>query len=256
MPTKKKNLPLIIANWKMNLLVKDAITYLKQFKKDFRNSKSAVEAVICPSYTALGEAREILKGSSIRLGAQDLSWQDKGSYTGEISPQMIKETGCKYVIIGHSERRKHLNEDDAMINKKVITALEQKLIPIICVGETFEQRQSGQKDIVVMRQLTQALYTIDEPKETVIAYEPVWVIGSGQAVQPEEALHSTQVIRHTLRDLYPEYVIEDNFRVIYGGSVDKTNVKGFVDGQIINGVLVGTASLKEKDFMGIINIFK
>ncbi|MFH1173321.1 MAG: triose-phosphate isomerase, partial [bacterium] len=217
-------------------------------------SVKGVEIVICPSFISLQEVGAMIRKNNLKLGAQDVFWEEKGAYTGEVSPLMLEEMGCEYVIVGHSERRKYLGETDEMIHRKTRVALEENLIPILCVGETFEERQEGSKDYVIIRQLTGALegLSIKPDQQLVIAYEPVWVIGSGQAVSPEEAGLAKDLIRQTLLDLFPLDIIDNNIRIIYGGSVDHTNVKPFLEEARLQGVLVGGASLNAQEFINIV----
>jgi len=247
---------IIIANWKMNLSLEESVTLVKAIDERIEKLKES-ELVICPSFVFLDRIGQFLsnKKSKIKLGAQDIFWEEKGAYTGEISGKMLKEMGCEYVIIGHSERRGYLNETDEMVHQKVKTALDERLIPIICVGESFRERRSGQKDYVVIKQVNYALKGIEVvgSQKIIIAYEPVWVIGSGQAVKPEEAEYTHQVIRQALLDLYSPDLIEKNFRIIYGGSVDGKNIKSFLQREMVDGVLVGGASIKVETFIALVN---
>jgi len=247
---------IIIANWKMNLSLEESVTLVKAIDERIGKLKE-LELVICPSFVFLDRIGQFLsnKKSKIKLGAQDIFWEEKGAYTGEISGKMLKEMGCEYVIIGHSERRGYLNETDEMVHQKVKTALDERLIPIICVVESFRERGSGQKDYVVIKQVNYALKGIEVvgSQKIIIAYEPVWVIGSGQAVKPEEAEYTHQVIRQALLDLYSPDLIEKNFRIIYGGSVDGKNIKSFLQREMVDGVLVGGASIKVETFIALVN---
>lgn len=244
--------PVAIANWKMNLTISKTEDLIRELKKDYQDLEEKVDLIICPSFTALEAVSRSLKDSTIKLGAQNVFWEEKGAYTGEISIPMLKELGCGYVILGHSERREYACETDEMVNKKVLAVTQNDLIPIICVGETFEERQAGRKDLVVVSQLNKAFKNIDQSKSIIVAYEPVWVIGSGQAVKPQEAKDTAHVLRQALLDLYQDNFKKENLSLIYGGSVDESNVKDFVDLKIIQGVLVGGASLKIDQFLKII----
>jgi len=243
--------PIIIANWKMKLGVPESIKLAREIKKG--TSKKA-EVVICPSFVSLGEVAHILKNSNVKLGAQDCFWEKEGAFTGEVSASQLREAGCEFVIVGHSERRKYLKETDEMVHQKVKMALAAGLIPIICVGETFDQRQEGAKDYVLIQQTTKALegISVGVDQSVIIAYEPVWVIGTGQAVEPGEAETAHQVIRQSLFDLFPHSIVENNFQVVYGGSVDSKNVANFVSLENTTGVLVGGASLEAEEFISII----
>lgn len=253
--------PIIIANWKMSLNKEETLELAKNIIKDLRlkNWKPKIEIVFCPSFTVLSDLQKLLSDIrnpkfEIRLGGQDVFWETKGAFTGEVSSSQLKELGVEYIIVGHSERRQHLGETDEMVHKKVKAALEEGLIPILCVGESFEERQNGQKDIKIITQVTRALegIKIKSRQNLIIAYEPVWVIGSGQAVEPEEAEHTSRVIKQVLIDLFDSEITEENFRIIYGGSVDAETVKAFIDQPTVDGVLVGTSSLKAEEFVRII----
>ncbi|MBU4332573.1 triose-phosphate isomerase [Patescibacteria group bacterium] len=247
--------PIIIANWKMNLGVRESVDLVKAVNDQGAVSNNEVEIVVCPSFTALASVSDSLHlKSDIKLGAQNVFWEYKGAFTGEISPLMLKELGCEYVIIGHSERRGHLGETDEMVHKKAKAVLDAGLIPIICVGENFDERQKGQKDYVIMKQMNQALegLRLSEDSKIIIAYEPVWVIGSGQAIEAEEAEHTHIIIESYLLDIYSPDTLAKKLRVIYGGSVDKNNVAEFIGQKTIDGVLVGGASLKVEEFVGLI----
>lgn len=245
---------IFIANWKMSLSLEETLGLIKKIAKEVKIPENNFEVVVCPSFTALTEASALLKKSKISLGSQDVFWEEKGAYTSGISAKMLKEVGCKYVIIGHSERRQYLKETDEMVHQKIKAALKENLIPIVCVGETFEERQEGQKDYVIIRQVTKALEGLNlaGKQEIIIAYEPVWVIGSGQAVNPEEAEYTNQVIKHVLIDLYPLDIVKEHMRIIYGGSVDSKIISSFLEQPTIKGVLVGGASLKADEFVKMI----
>lgn len=245
-------IPIIVANWKMNLTPSESANIAKEIVAGIPAQREAAEIVICPSYPALEKVGKAISRSPLSLGAQNIFWQESGSYTGEVSAAMVKELGCQWVIIGHSERRAHLHETNDEINKKVKLALNYGLIPIICVGEKYEERQAGQKDIVIMEEVTKALKGVNKFEQLVIAYEPVWVIGRGEAIEPDEAYSVTSLIRYTLRDLYPHKVVDEKVKILYGGSIDDQNVSRFVDHETIGGVLVGGSSLKPETFLGII----
>lgn len=244
---------LIVANWKMNLGIKESAALAEEIRDNLPD-KNEAEVVLCPSFVALTVVADVIRGTEIALGAQDVFWEDRGAYTGEVSSRTLKEIGCKYVIVGHSERRGYLKESDEVVHKKVKQVINEGLTPIICIGESFNERQEGQKDYIVMTQVTRALSGIDivGDHKVAIAYEPVWVIGSGQAVEPEEAENTHRVIRQTLIDIYPTATVNNNFKIIYGGSVDSYNVVDFLKQDTVQGVLVGSASLKAKEFINII----
>lgn len=243
--------PLIIANWKMKLGLAESRDLAFRIKKA---KISSAEIILCPSFVSLEAVAHILKGSRVRLGGQDCFWEASGAYTGEVSAKQLKEVGCDFVILGHSERRQYLKETDEMIHKKVRLALSVGLTPIICVGETFEQRQVGAKDYILIQQTTKALEGVEirPEQQVIIAYEPVWVIGSGQAVAPAEAQAAHQVINQVLFDLFEASLAKNNFSIVYGGSVDEGNIADFVSLENTAGVLVGGASLQEKDFLAVI----
>jgi triosephosphate isomerase len=246
--------PLVIANWKMKLGLPASQNLALEIKRSFLGLSHRTEAVICPAFFSLVEVGKILKNSGLKLGAQDCFWEESGAYTGEVSAWQLKEIGCQYVILGHSERRQSLGETDEMVHQKVKAAVQAGLIPVICVGETFDQRQQGAKDYILIQQTAKALagVEINQQQQVVIAYEPVWVIGSGQAIEPQEAALAHQVIWQSLFDLFPAPLVKTNFSVIYGGSVDSENVSAFTNLDNTVGVLVGGASLKAKDFIDII----
>ena len=239
--------PIIIANWKMKLGLPESVDLAKAVKKKVSRKD---EVVICPSFVSLTEVAKVLKNSNIKLGAQDCFWEAQGAFTGEVSASYLKEAGCEFVILGHSERRKYLNETDEMVHRKVAMALSAGLVPIVCVGETFEQRQDGATDYILIQQTTRAFEgaKVGFNQRAIIAYEPVWVIGTGQAINPDQAENAHQVIRQTLFDLFPESLVKNNFRIIYGGSVDAGNISRFTGLENTSGVLVGAASLNADDF--------
>ncbi|MDD2806957.1 MAG: triose-phosphate isomerase [Patescibacteria group bacterium] len=242
---------LVIANWKMKLGLQESKDLAAVYKKLV---KSEAEVIVCPTFVSLDAVGKVLAGSGIKLGAQDCFWEKSGAFTGEVSVSEIKETGAAFVIIGHSERRKYLNETDEIVHEKTKLAISAALTPIICVGETFDQRQQGAKDYVLINQTTKAVegLEIEAGQQVIIAYEPVWVIGSGQAIEPQEAEAAHQVIRQSLFDLFSAETVKNNFRIVYGGSVDGQNVHTFTCLNNTSGVLVGGASLTINDFVAII----
>ncbi|MBU1037231.1 triose-phosphate isomerase [Patescibacteria group bacterium] len=246
---------IIIANWKMSLSHKEAQGLLRDLIKKYNiKEQGRNELVICPSFVTLAEASKKIAETKMILGAQDCFWEDEGPFTGEVSPTVLKELGCQYVIIGHSERRKFLTEDDEMINKKVKSALKNDLAPVVCVGEKFEERQVGDKDFIIMQQVKKALNGVELNKgqKLIVAYEPVWVIGSGQAVSSEEAEHTNQVVRQILLDQFPVEVMDNQVYLIYGGSINLYNIKQFLNEATIDGALIGTASLEAESFWGLV----
>jgi len=250
---------IIIANWKMQLSLKEAKVLAKKIldrlKKIKKKEKKLIDfdLVLCPPFVSLLEVSKIFgpKKDILLCGAQDCFWEEKGGFTGEISPKSLKELGCTHVIIGHSERRKILKETDEMVHKKVKAALKTGLIPIICVGETRDQRDKGLKEQTIINQVSKALdgISLKASQKIIIAYEPIWVIGSGWAIEPTEAGYMCKIIYQRIIDLYALPIVRNNIRLIYGGSVDSTTIKTFISQEKIDGVLVGGASLKLKEFI-------
>lgn len=244
--------PIIAGNWKMNNTLKEAEILVKELIEDLKDVDD-VDIVLCPPYTALMKVGELISGTNIVLGAQNLFYKPKGPYTGEISPIMLRDVGCKYVIIGHSERRLHLGETDEMINKKVKISLDYNLIPILCIGEKLENRKSGNEEDVVLRQLSLGLRSLDrdEVGRIVLAYEPVWAIGTGvpATIQDIERMHLS--IRKRICKMYGEK-IGQGIRIQYGGSVKPDNIDDLMEEEDIDGVLVGGASLDTVSFSRIV----
>ncbi len=239
----------LIANWKMNLTAADSKSHVTTILKNITPYLSMVNTVICPSFPSLSAVAKLITGSGVALGAQNCFWEEKGSFTGEVSPSMLKEFNTEYIIVGHSERRQQLQETEEMINKKMQAVLRAGLVPILCVGETFSERQLGRKDFVIAGQVESALQNIQLfNKKILIAYEPVWVIGSGQAVKIEEAEHAVRVIKQVLIDLYPDLDLKKDVQILYGGSVDTKNISYFTSSTLLDGVLVGGASLDVDEF--------
>jgi triosephosphate isomerase len=246
------NFPFVIGNWKMNLTPYESETVAKKIVAGLPPEGLPVEIGICPSFPAMERVQRVIAKTSISLGSQNMFWKEDGSFTGEVSVRMLKDMGCHYVILGHSERRIHLSESDVEINKKVKLALQYGLVPVICVGEKYEERQDGKRDIVIINEVVNALKGIDRFNQLIIAYEPVWVIGRGEAIDPNEAHSAIGLIKYTLKDMYPQKTIDDKIRILYGGSVDDKNITDFVDNENIHGVLVGSSSLKPEVFIGMI----
>ena len=239
--------PIIAGNWKMNLNVMQSEELLSGLKDVSRDN---IEIIVCPSFTALSKANEILSESKIKLGAQDMFYEDKGAYTGEISPSMVKEL-CEYVIIGHSERRMYFNETNEIVNRKTKSGLKNGLKVIFCVGETLEIREAGHTFDTVKEQIVQGLEGINELKDIIIAYEPVWAIGTGKTATPDQAEEVHRFIRDNIKELYDEETAE-SIRILYGGSVNPGNVDELMSEKDIDGALVGGASLKAEDFIRLI----
>lgn len=246
---------IIIANWKMKLNLADCIALAKDYKEKFKGIKGEIAA--CGSPTALSEMAKIFAKSNIKLGAQNVFWEELGAYTGEASPSMLVELGCNYVLIGHSERRKYLEENYEMINKKVKAVLKtEQLTPVVCIGESWDERKTDRRDFVLVDQLQEALSGVDifGKQQIVIAYEPIWAIGTGTAIEPAEAEYAHKIIKLTLNDLFGVQLVSSNFKIIYGGSIDSKNVKEFTDLENLDGLLVGGASLKVNEFYKIANV--
>jgi triosephosphate isomerase len=248
----------LIGNWKMQLNEADSEALAKDLVKLVGGEAAGGGAavVICPSPMAVDNVGAIVKGTPLALGAQDCFWEDKGAYTGEVSPKALKDVGCEYCIIGHSERRQYLGETDEMVNKKAATLLRNGIVPIVCVGETLEERRGGKRDAVVIGQVRAALAGLSPvgSQRIVVAYEPRWVIGTGQAVSPDDAAEMHHLIRETLFELLGEDVVSRQCAIIYGGAVDKNNIASFLEVDVIHGALVGGASLKPAEFAAMAGI--
>jgi triosephosphate isomerase len=244
--------PFIAGNWKMNKTVKEAIDLVRELKATISGVKG-VEVAVAPPFTALYAVRKELEGSTIRLAAQNLYWEEKGAYTGEISPPMLKEVGCDYIIIGHSERRQFFGETDETVNRRIKAALTQGLEVIFCIGETLKEREEGKTFSVIERQLEGGLKGLgdQEMRNMVIAYEPVWAIGTGKTATPEQAEEVHRFIRTKIEKLYSRGISE-GIRIQYGGSVTPENIKGLMNQANIDGALVGGASLKAESFSKIV----
>ncbi|RDV82859.1 triose-phosphate isomerase [Ammonifex thiophilus] len=243
--------PLIAGNWKMNKTISEAVAFAQELK--LLAPFPGVEVLICPPYPALAPVAEVLAGTEIALGAQNVHWEDAGAFTGEVSPPMLKAAGCRYVIIGHSERRQYFGETDEIIQRKLKAALRHDLIPILCVGESLEVRERGGTFDLIAKQLEGALSGIgeEEIKELVIAYEPVWAIGTGRNARPEDAQEVNCFIRDWLARRYSP-VKAGSWRIQYGGSVTPDNAAELLAQPDIDGALVGGASLKVESFAAII----
>ncbi len=245
---------LYIANWKMNLDHASSARLASAYANV--DVPDGVDVVVCPSHTALAEVRRLLRNSTVMLGAQDVSMSGPGAHTGDVSANDIRSIGCRYAIVGHSERRREHGETDEDIGRKTLAALAHHLSPIVCVGEAQQDRASHRHVFVVMRQLQQVLRNLPPPRasqEVVVAYEPVWAISPGGPASPEDAREMASVIRQSLVDHYGERLTDRHCRIVYGGSVDPGNVGSFVDGELIHGVLVGRESISAHEFRGVLN---
>ena len=244
--------PIFGGNWKMHKTVKESIHTGENLKEEIGNIEG-VEVVVFPPFTALNAVKAVLKETGIGLGAQNMYWEEKGAYTGEISPLMLLEAGCRYVILGHSERRGYFGETNLRINKKLKAALSLGLIPVVCVGEKLEERRKGKAKGVVATQLRECLEKVNslEVQRLVIAYEPVWAIGTGETATPQQAQEMHRLIRGILLELLGEELAA-SIRIQYGGSVKPENIKDLMRQPDIDGALVGGASLQARSFARII----
>lgn len=245
----------IIANWKMNVSYRDSLRLIEELSTLMpENQLDLKDVVICPSTSSFLLIAERLKQQNFSLGVQDIFWEDRGAFTGCESPKFLSEAGARYAIVGHSERREHLGETNEMVHKKIQACLENKITPILCVGENYEERQAGRTDQVILTQTIKALSGIDliPSEEIIIAYEPVWVIGGGRPIESAEAEHAFRIIYQAVIDLWPLTIVQNNVRIIYGGSVDGASVQAFLGLEHFAGFLVGGASLRPQEFISIV----
>jgi triosephosphate isomerase len=243
---------IIAGNWKMNKTMGPALDLTVGLRRELAD-ESRADVVLCPPYIVLSEIAELVRESNIKLGAQDMYWEDEGAYTGEISAPMLKDIGCEYVIIGHSERRKYFNETNDTVNKKLKAALSHGITPIMCVGEQLEEREAGKTFEVVKDHVVNGLSGIskDDAVKVIIAYEPVWAIGTGKTATPDQAQEVHGFIRKELSALYDKEAAE-KMRIQYGGSVKPDNAAELMGKPDVDGALVGGASLKAESFVSII----
>ena len=243
--------PIIAGNCKMHKTIKEALEFVNEVKDKVNSDK--VEAVICAPFTLLKDLKEATKGTNIKIGAQNMHFEEKGAFTGEVSPLMLKEIDMDYVVIGHSERRQYFNETDETVNKKVLKALEVGIDPILCVGETLEQREAGKTKDVCKVQVEKALENVlkDDLAKVVVAYEPIWAIGTGKTATAEDANDVISYIREVIKGLYGE--LANEVRIQYGGSVKPSNVAEIMGQSDIDGALVGGASLASNDYLDLVN---
>jgi triosephosphate isomerase len=245
---------IIAGNWKMHKTIKEAIELANGLKRElFSLDYAKIELVLCPPFTALSEVYEVITDSDIQLGAQDVHWLEEGAFTGEISCKMLKDAGCKFVIIGHSERRQYFGETNETVNRKVKAALSDAVTPIVCVGEVLSEREKGLTFKVLDDHIKNGLKDInqDDVEKLVIAYEPVWAIGTGKTATPQQAEEAQKYIRDLLEKLYNK-ALADNIRIQYGGSVKPENIAELMKQPDVDGALVGTASLVLKSFVEIV----
>lgn len=245
--------PLIAGNWKMFKTCSEAMETAKLLVTRIADVTN-VDVMIAPAFTALAQVGDIVKGSNLSLGAQNIFWEKEGAFTGEISPQMLVSTGCRYVIIGHSERRQFFGDTDEAVNKKINAAIQADLIPVFCVGESAEERESNETFSVLDKQITKGLkgFGLEELKNLIIAYEPVWAIGTGKTATDDQA----QEVHHFLRTLLGKQFgnsFAETVRILYGGSVKPNNVSGLMAKPDIDGALVGGASLDAEIFSEIVH---
>lgn len=243
---------IIAGNWKMNKTPKESQALINELTGKVINP--ACEVVICVPFTSLGVAIDSTENSPIRVGAQNMYFCESGAYTGEISPDMLTELGVEYVIIGHSERREYFNETDETVNKKILKAIEKNLFPIVCVGETLDERENNKTLDIVKNQVVKALSSVssEDMEKIVFAYEPIWAIGTGRTATCEQANEVCKYIRTCICELYNE-AVADNIRILYGGSMNAKNAEELLKEPDIDGGLIGGASLKSEDFSAIIS---
>lgn len=246
--------PFVAGNWKMHKSIGEAVEFVDRLLPDLIKV-DAVDRVLCPPYVALSAVAGRLAGSGLGLGAQNVFWEEEGAYTGEISPLMLRGL-CDYVIVGHSERRAYFHESDTTVNRRIAAVLKHGMTPILCVGETLEERESGKTEAVVKRMLEGGLEEVEirAPQHLVIAYEPVWAIGTGRAATPDDAEQVIgDVVRRVLADSYGDEIAQ-GVRVLYGGSVKPENAQAFFEREQVDGALVGGASLQAEPFSEIVHM--
>lgn len=243
---------IIAGNWKMNKTVKEAVAFIDELKPLVKDAKCDV--VVCPTFVCLDAVLKAVEGSNIKVGAQNMYFEENGAFTGEVAPSMLKDMGVHYVIIGHSERRQYFNETDETVNKKLKKAFERNIAPILCVGESLQEREANITEEVLARQVKLDLQglTADEVANLVIAYEPIWAIGTGKTATSEQANETIGFIRKTVEKIYNKETAE-KVRIQYGGSVKPNTIKEQMGMSDIDGALVGGASLKADDFSKIVN---
>ena len=243
---------IVAGNWKMNKLVGEAVALATAVKAKLAD-KADVEVVICPTFTALKSVGDVVAGTQVKLGAQNMHWEKDGAFTGEISSDMLKDAGCQYVILGHSERRQFFGETDAGVNRKVKVALAANLTPIVCVGETLEEREANKTEDVVTTQVTKSLAGLDETgfRRIVVAYEPVWAIGTGRTASPAQAQEVHALIRRVLAKMCNPGAAQA-VRIQYGGSMKPANAKELMSQPDIDGGLIGGAALDGASFIAIV----
>ena len=244
---------IIAGNWKMYNNISESQNLVTKLVTGLTNQNLIREVIICPPFTSLSETSNLLKGTKIKLGAQNMHFEEKGAFTGEISNDMLKSVGCKYVILGHSERRTIFGESDELINKKIKKALYSDLTPIFCIGESLVQRENGTTKEVIERQVLEGIKDLNEEdvNKIIIAYEPIWAIGTGKTASPQQAQEVHKFIRSILKDTFSEATSE-NIPILYGGSVKPNNAEDLLAKEDIDGALVGGACLEAESFISII----
>ncbi|HEY5575133.1 MAG TPA: triose-phosphate isomerase [Clostridiaceae bacterium] len=244
--------PIIAGNWKMNKTLKEALEMVEELKPVVKDARC--EVVVCPPFVCLAQVAEAIKGTNIKVGAQNMHFEESGAYTGEVSPAMLRELDIEYVIIGHSERRQYFNETDESVNKKVKAALKHRLIPIVCCGESLEEREDEVTREVLGKQIRIGLkgFTEDNIGKIIVAYEPIWAIGTGRTATDEQANEAIAYIRSVIAAMYGKETA-DKVRIQYGGSVKPATIKAQMEQSDIDGALVGGASLNASDFAAIVN---
>ncbi|MBS4913780.1 MAG: triose-phosphate isomerase [Veillonella sp.] len=245
---------IIAGNWKMHTNLAEATILVEGLKQALSESTTDREVVVCPPFTGLSTVCDLAEDTAIRVGAQNMHYEEKGAFTGEVSPVMVADLGCHYVILGHSERRQYFGETDELINKKIKAAFQNDIVPILCVGESLEQREANETQAFIDSQLEAGLVDLSAEQigQMVIAYEPIWAIGTGKTATAEQAGEVCTAIRSKVNALFGQEAA-DAVRIQYGGSVKGSNAKEILSQPDIDGALVGGASLKVEDFMAIIN---
>ncbi len=242
---------LIAGNWKMHLSADEAVELAKSIVS--AAGDNGPDVLLCPSFTLLSYVKHVVTGSRVAVGAQNVYWEPKGAFTGEISASMLVDAGCSHVIIGHSERRQYFGETDASVNRRTRAALDAGLVPIVCVGETLEEREEGHTEEVIEQQISGAFerFTAEDMQKIVVAYEPVWAIGTGKTATPDTAQQVHALIRSWITERYSDKVAQE-IRILYGGSMKPSNAVELLSQEDIDGGLVGGASLKADQFSEII----
>lgn len=243
----------IVANWKMNKMVKEAEDFCRDLLPQIEDCNH-VDIAICPPFTSLGAVNDLLINSKVLLGGQDVSWEKQGAYTGEVSASMLNDVGCQYVLVGHSERREIIGETDEIVRLKLQRAIEAGLIPIFCVGEDLAARDNNRASDVIKKQLTAGLKNLEIISSSiVIAYEPIWAIGTGSNASPSDAQEMALFIRHELENIFDKDFAQ-NIIILYGGSVKEDNLADFLQEEDVDGALVGGASLEANSFAKLVRI--